>query len=53
MAKHFQFDKHDPSEHAADKRIVNTVANQKLALVKIYNILTNSSVPTGKLKMKH
>jgi hypothetical protein len=32
---------------AADKRIPMTTANQKQALVKIYNAITNASVATS------
>ena len=50
MSKHFQFEANMTlSGAAADKRVPMTVANQKLALVKIYNIVTGSSVATGKL----
>src|SRR6218665_4170459 len=34
---------------AADKRVPMTVANQKQALVKIYNVITGSAVSTGKV----
>ncbi|MFT6748593.1 MAG: MoCo/4Fe-4S cofactor protein with predicted Tat translocation signal, partial [Flavobacterium sp.] len=51
MVKHFQFEANMTlSGAAADKRVAMTVSNQKLALVKIYNVLTNSSVPTAKLE---
>ena len=50
MSKHFQFEANMTlSGAAADKRVPMTVANQKLALVKIYNIITGSSVATGKV----
>jgi len=50
MSKHFQFEANMTlSGAAADKRVPMTVANQKQALVKIYNIITGSSVATGKL----
>ena len=50
MSKHFQFEANMTlSGAAADKRVPMTVANQKQALVKIYNIITGSSVTTGKL----
>ena len=50
MSKHFQFEANmSLSGAAADKRVPMTVANQKLALVKIYNIITGSSVATGKV----
>jgi MoCo/4Fe-4S cofactor protein with predicted Tat translocation signal len=50
MSKHFQFEANMTlSGAAADKRIAMTVASQKQALVKIYNIVTGSSVATGKI----
>ena len=50
MSKHFQLEANMTlSGAAADKRMPMTVANQKLALVKIYNIVTGSSVGTTKL----
>ncbi|WP_395052086.1 TAT-variant-translocated molybdopterin oxidoreductase [Flavobacterium sp.] len=50
MTKHFQLEANMTlSGAAADKRIPMTVANQKQALVKIYNVITNSSIPTGKI----
>lgn len=49
MSKHYQFEANMTlSGAAADKRVSMTVANQKLALVKIYNIITNNSVALGK-----
>ncbi len=49
MSRHFQLEANMTlSGAAADKRIPMTVANQKQALVKIYNIVTNSSVATNK-----
>ncbi|GGC90572.1 quinol:cytochrome C oxidoreductase [Flavobacterium lutivivi] len=49
MSKHYQFEANMTlSGAAADKRVSMTVANQKLALVKIYNIVTNNSVALGK-----
>ena len=51
MTKHFQFEANMTlSGAAADKRVPMKVATQKQALVKIYNIITNSSVPTGKIE---
>ena len=45
MSKHFQFEANMTlSGAAADKRIPMSVANQKQALVLIYNIITGSSV---------
>ena len=50
MSKHYQFEANMTlSGAAADKRVAMTVANQKLALVRIYNIITGSSVAIGKL----
>jgi len=50
MSKHFQFEANMTlSGAAADKRVAMKVADQKLALVKIYNIITGSSVALGKL----
>ncbi|MFN3969556.1 TAT-variant-translocated molybdopterin oxidoreductase [Flavobacterium sp.] len=50
MSKHFQFEANMTlSGAAADQRVPMTVANQKLALVKIYNIITGSSVSVGKV----
>ncbi len=44
MSKHFQFEANMTlSGAAADKRVAMTVANQKLALVKIYSIITGSA----------
>jgi MoCo/4Fe-4S cofactor protein with predicted Tat translocation signal len=51
MTKHFQFEANMTlTGAAADKRIPMTVASQKQALVKIYNIVTNSNIPTGKIE---
>ena len=50
MSKHFQFEANMTlSGASADKRVPMTVANQKLALVKIYNVITGSSIATGKV----
>ena len=50
MSKHFQFEANMTlSGAAADKRVAMTVASQKQALVKIYNIITGSSVAVGKI----
>ena len=50
MSRHFQLEANMTlSGAAADKRIPMTVANQKQALVKIYNIITNASVATSKI----
>ena len=49
MSRHFQFEANMTlSGAAADKRVPMTVANQKQALVKIYNIVTGASVSTSK-----
>jgi MoCo/4Fe-4S cofactor protein with predicted Tat translocation signal len=51
MSKHFQFEANMTlSGAAADKRVPMTVANQKLALVKIYNFVTGGSASTGKIE---
>jgi MoCo/4Fe-4S cofactor protein with predicted Tat translocation signal len=51
MSRHYQFEANMTlSGAAADKRIAMSNANQKQALVKIYNILTNSAIPTGKIE---
>jgi molybdopterin-containing oxidoreductase family iron-sulfur binding subunit len=45
MSKHFQFEANMTlSGASADKRVAMSVANQKQALVKIYNIIANASV---------
>ena len=50
MSKHFQFEANMTlSGAAADKRVPMTIANQKQALVKIYNVITGSAVATGKM----
>ncbi|WP_282787838.1 TAT-variant-translocated molybdopterin oxidoreductase [Flavobacterium croceum] len=50
MSKHIQFESNMTlSGAAADKRIPMSVYAQKQALVKIFNIITNSSIPTGKI----
>ncbi|WP_264512325.1 TAT-variant-translocated molybdopterin oxidoreductase [Flavobacterium sp. N1719] len=49
MSKHFQFEANMTlSGAAADKRVAMTVADQKQALVKIYNVITGASVGTNK-----
>ena len=51
MSKHFQFEANMTlSGAAADKRVPMTAANQKQALVSIYNAITNSSVATKKFE---
>ena len=51
MSKHFQFEANMTlSGASADKRVAMTVANQKQALVKIYNIITGSSAATSLTK---
>ena len=48
MSKHIQFESNMTlSGAAADKRVAMSVANQKQALVKIYNAITGSSVGTS------
>jgi MoCo/4Fe-4S cofactor protein with predicted Tat translocation signal len=48
MSRHFQFESNMTlSGAAADKRIPMSTANQKQALVQIYNIITGSSVATS------
>jgi molybdopterin-containing oxidoreductase family iron-sulfur binding subunit len=50
MSKHIQLEANMSLSGAnADKRIPLNVTNQKQALVKIYNIITGSSVTTSKL----
>jgi molybdopterin-containing oxidoreductase family iron-sulfur binding subunit len=50
MSKHYQFEANMTlSGAAADKRVPMKVADQKLALVKIYSIITGSAVSVGKL----
>ena len=50
MSKHFQFEANMTlSGAAADKRVPMTIANQKQALVKIYNVITGAAVATGKV----
>jgi molybdopterin-containing oxidoreductase family iron-sulfur binding subunit len=51
MSKHFQFEANMTlSGAAADKRVPMTIANQKQVLVKIYNVITGSSVTTSKVE---
>jgi MoCo/4Fe-4S cofactor protein with predicted Tat translocation signal len=51
MSRHFQIESNMTlSGAAADKRIPMTVADQKQALVKIYNIITNGAVGTSKIQ---
>jgi molybdopterin-containing oxidoreductase family iron-sulfur binding subunit len=50
MSKHYQFEANMTlSGAAADKRVPMTIADQKQALVKIYNVITGSAVATGKV----
>ncbi|MFD2892534.1 TAT-variant-translocated molybdopterin oxidoreductase [Flavobacterium chuncheonense] len=50
MSKHIQIEANMSLAGAnADKRIPLTIADQKQALVKIYNVITGASVATGKL----
>jgi len=51
MSRHFQIESNMTlSGAAADKRIAMTVADQKQALVKIYNAITNGAVGTSKIQ---
>ena len=51
MSKHFQFEANMTlSGAAADRRLPMSVANQKQALVKIYNIITGSTISTEKIE---
>lgn len=53
MSKHIQLESNMSLSGAnADKRIPLTITDQKHALVKIYNIITGSSVGTQKLQKK-
>jgi MoCo/4Fe-4S cofactor protein with predicted Tat translocation signal len=48
MSKHFQLESNMTlSGASADKRVAMSTANQKQALVKIYNVITNSTVATS------
>ncbi|GEC79667.1 TAT-variant-translocated molybdopterin oxidoreductase [Flavobacterium aquatile] len=48
MSKHIQFEANMTlSGAAADKRVAMSVANQKQALVKIYNVITGSSIASS------
>jgi molybdopterin-containing oxidoreductase family iron-sulfur binding subunit len=48
MSKHIQFESNMTlSGASADKRVAMTVANQKQALVKLYNAISNSSVASS------
>jgi molybdopterin-containing oxidoreductase family iron-sulfur binding subunit len=50
MSKHYQFEANMTlSGAAADKRVPMKVADQKLALVKIYSIVTGAAVSVGKI----
>ena len=50
MSRHFQLEANlTLSGAAADKRVPMSTANQKQALVKIYNTITNSAVATNKI----
>jgi MoCo/4Fe-4S cofactor protein with predicted Tat translocation signal len=51
MSKHFQFEANMTlSGAAADKRVAMSAHQQKLALVKLYNIITNNSISVGKIE---
>lgn len=48
MSRHFQFESNMTlSGAAADKRVPMTTANQKQALVQIYNIIVGASIPVS------
>jgi molybdopterin-containing oxidoreductase family iron-sulfur binding subunit len=50
MSKHYQFEANMTlSGAAADKRVPMKIVDQKLALVKIYNVITGSSIAIGKI----
>ncbi|WP_310379398.1 TAT-variant-translocated molybdopterin oxidoreductase [Flavobacterium sp.] len=50
MSRHFQLEANMTlSGAAADKRVPMSTANQKQALVKIYNVIVNASVSTSKI----
>ncbi len=50
MSKHYQFEANMTlSGAAADKRVPMTIANQKQALVKIYNIITGSAITSRRV----
>jgi molybdopterin-containing oxidoreductase family iron-sulfur binding subunit len=50
MSRHFQMEANMTlTGAAADKRMPMSVADQKQALVKIYNVVTNSSIATSKI----
>ena len=50
MSKHYQFEANMTlSGAAADKRVAMKIADQKQALVKIYNVITGASIATGKI----
>jgi len=51
MSKHVQFESNMTlSGAAADKRVPMSTANQKLALVKIYDLITGNNISTGKIE---
>ncbi len=51
MSRHFQLEANMTlTGAAADQRIPMTIANQKQALVKIYNVITGSTTATGKIE---
>ena len=50
MSRHFQLEANlTLSGAAADKRVPMSIANQKQALVKIYNTITSSAIATNKI----
>ena len=51
MSRHFQLESNMTlTGAAADKRVPMSVANQKQALVKIYNVITNGTIATSKIE---
>jgi MoCo/4Fe-4S cofactor protein with predicted Tat translocation signal len=51
MSRHFQLEANMTlSGAAADKRLPMSTFNQKQALIKIYNVITNSSIATAKIE---
>ncbi|KAB1156786.1 TAT-variant-translocated molybdopterin oxidoreductase [Flavobacterium luteum] len=51
MSRHFQLESNMTlTGAAADKRVPMSVANQKQALVKIYNVITNGAIATSKIE---
>ncbi len=51
MSRHFQLESNMTlTGAAADKRVPMSIANQKQALVKIYNVITNGTIATSKIE---